>query len=73
MGSKGSVHIGSNPVLNTMKRIFIQFSKSRVYHYVIYAIPYLAYWKLIGFEFSIIMLASTILGEIHYQNKNNDI
>lgn len=55
-----------------MKQIWNDISRSRLYLYIIHALPYMAYWKVIGFEFSIIMCASTILGEIHYQNKQRN-
>jgi len=47
-----------------------EFYNSRVGQYVIYGLTYLVFWKLAGFEFTVIIVLTTILGEIHYQYMN---
>lgn len=47
------------------------FYKSRLGQYLIYGMTYFIWWKIAGFEFSILMCVSSILGEIHFQDINN--
>ena len=53
-----------------MKNLWSKFYNSRVGQYVIYGITYLVWWKLAGFEFTVIICLTTILGEIHFQDMN---
>jgi len=49
-----------------MKKTFNDFYNSRVGQYLIYGFIYVAFWKLFGFEFAIIMCTTVILGEMHF-------
>ena len=46
------------------------FTKTRLGQYVIYGTLYLVISKIAGFEFTVIIVLTTILGEIHYQYDN---
>ncbi len=43
---------------------------NRITQYVIYGFLYMIIWKFAGFEISVLLCLSTILGEIHYQEMN---
>lgn len=44
--------------------------KTRIGLYLLYVITYGLFWKIAGFEFTVIIILTTILGEIHYQYDN---
>ena len=50
-----------------MKTIWKEFKESRLYQYLAYGLIYVTFWKFAGFEVTVIIIGSTILGEIHYQ------
>lgn len=52
-----------------MKTIWKDFKESRLYEYLSYGLIYVTFWKFVGFEVAVIIIGSTILGEIHYQFK----
>lgn len=47
------------------------FYNSRVGIYLIFSAIYLLFWKISGFELTLIVLGSTILGELHFQNRGD--
>lgn len=53
-----------------MMKIWNKFYDSRVGKYIVYTLLYWFFWKLAGFEFTVIIALGTILGEIHYLNKD---
>lgn len=52
-----------------MKKLWQDFIKSRLCEYLSYGLIYVTFWKIAGFEVTVIIIGSTILGEIHYQFK----
>jgi hypothetical protein len=53
-----------------MIKLWNKFYDSRVGKYITFISIYYFFWKLAGFEFSVIIAVGTILGEIHYLNKD---
>lgn len=52
-----------------MKKILKEFFESRVGKYVIYGSMYLTLSFFCGFEFTVIMMSATIIGELDFQSK----
>jgi len=52
-----------------MKTFWKEFKESRLGQYLAYGLIYTTFWKFAGFEVTVIIIGSTILGEIHYQFK----
>ena len=52
-----------------MKSFWKEFKESRLGQYLAYGLIYVTFWKFAGFEGTVIIMGSTILGEIHYQFK----
>lgn len=52
-----------------MKSFWKEFKDSRLGQYLGYGLIYMVFWKLAGFEVTVIIIGATILGEIHYQFK----
>ena len=52
-----------------MKSFWKEFKDSRLGQYLGYGLIYIVFWEFAGFEVTVIMIGSTILGEIHYQFK----
>jgi hypothetical protein len=50
-----------------MKSFLKGFKESRLGQYLIYGLIYVIFWKFAGFEVTVIIIGSTILGEIHYR------
>lgn len=53
-----------------MKSFFKDIYDSRLGKYLAYGILYVLFWKFVGFEIIVIIIGSTILGELDYQFKN---
>jgi len=52
-----------------MKSFLKEFKESRLGQYLVYGLIYITFWKFAGFEVTVIIISSTILGELHYQFK----
>ena len=50
-----------------MKTFWKEFKESRLGQYLTYGLIHVTFWKFAGFEVTVIIIGSTILGEIHYQ------
>lgn len=50
-----------------MKSFLKEFKESRLGQYLIYGLIYVTFWEFAGFEVTVIIIGSTIIGEIHYQ------
>ncbi len=49
---------------------FDEIKKTRVYLYVVFGVTYFIIYKILGFEYTTILILTTILGEIHHQFEN---
>jgi hypothetical protein len=55
-----------------MKNLFNELYNSRLAQYIMYGVVYMSLKKFAGFEFTVIICLTTILGEISYQYKNRN-
>jgi hypothetical protein len=53
-----------------MKKILNQYYNTRLGKFILYGFIYVIFWKIAGFELTMIIIGSTILAELDFQYKN---